>query len=218
MNYKKHFHQYKAIDCIIYSIKSILVNSRGKRFIEVAGTYQHFFAITEEWRVFGRGSGGHGVLGDGNVVTTTEFNQISSLFKYRIVHAYTCCNHSFFQTDEGKILECGSNIEVQLIEEEFVSLSTYLAKETSIQNVKFSIAGWRLTAFFIGNDPLNSPNRRIAYGNMFIFHAIEETNNEAEIEKLKNEIIQLNTQVVQRNWWIKKCFSQFTENKGYKNW
>lgn len=65
--------------------------------------------------------------------------------------------------------------------------------------MKFSIAGWRLTAFFIGNDPLNSPNRRIAYGNMFIFHAIEETNNEAEIEKLKNEIIQLNTQVVQRN-------------------
>lgn len=37
------------------------------------------------------------------------FTEISSLKKYKIFAAYAGVHHSFFQTNEGEVLECGSN-------------------------------------------------------------------------------------------------------------
>ena len=83
----------------------------------LSGTNEHCLAINKEGRVFGRGSNDHGQLGLGEEAdSVSSFTEISSLEGYEIRAAYAGGCHSLFETKEGKILSCGSNICGQLLQ------------------------------------------------------------------------------------------------------
>lgn len=91
------------------------------------------------------------------------FTEILSLRGYEIRAAYAGCTHSLFETREGKILSCGSNLYGQLLLSNGPGGNVYLPIETAItEGASFCIAGEYISSVFIGNrPPLNTPNMRI---------------------------------------------------------
>lgn len=75
--------------------------------------------------------------------------------------------HSLFESQDGKVLSCGTNQHGELLlnseindnpELEYV----YLPVETTIKDgATFCIAGSRLSVVFIGDPPQNMTNRRV---------------------------------------------------------
>lgn len=136
---------------------------KGKECICVSGTSEHCFAVTKEGKVFVRGSNERGQIGLGeNVEKVSSFTEIPFLSEYEIRAAYAGCNHSLFETKEGKLLSCGANYYGQLLLRCGPGDDVYLPTETTITSgAEFCIAGWGLTAVFIGTPPPNTPNMRI---------------------------------------------------------
>lgn len=77
--------------------------------------------------------------------------------------AYASWSHSLFQTEEGKILACGSNLAGELLGNNLSSKCYYLPIETVInEGATFCFAGKGITGVFISCDPSMSPNRTIS--------------------------------------------------------
>ena len=135
----------------------------GHEIVCLSGTSQHFLAVSNDGRVFGRGSNKNGQLGLGEETeSVSSFTEISSLFKYEITSAYAGDRHSLFVTSEGKILSCGNNEFGQLLLSSGPSEKIYLPTETTItKDAEFCIAGGYTSVVFIGSIPPNTPNMRI---------------------------------------------------------
>lgn len=142
---------------------TLVESLEGKKITEVSGTNLHCFAVSDDGRVFGCGSNYNGKLGIGETPTKVDdFVPISLLIKYKIIHAYAGQSHSLFQTDEGKVLACGPNKHGQLFSKKPSTEIVYYPTETEItKNATFCIAGYLVSAVFIGCDPVNSPNRPV---------------------------------------------------------
>lgn len=141
---------------------SVVKELEGIKIVDVCGTSFHCFAISDDGRVFGRGSNETGELGIGEAAPEFgQFTQIKTLSEYKIVAAYAS-DHSLFQTDDGRILACGSNRCGELIGSQPTKMCFYSPVETGVdRGATFCVAGWEISAVFIGCDPLRSPNRRI---------------------------------------------------------
>ncbi|KAK8883622.1 hypothetical protein M9Y10_042717 [Tritrichomonas musculus] len=88
----------------------------GTKINEISGTQDHFFAISSEGKVFGRGSNHSYKLGmPGSTYSVDKFTLIESLSKYQIVEASSGAYDSLFITSEGKILGCGWNCYGELM-------------------------------------------------------------------------------------------------------
>ena len=115
----------------------------GQEIVWVSGTNEHFLAVSREGRVFGRGSNSYGQLGLGQQTSSiSSFTEISSLKGHKIRAAYAGCDHSLFETREGKILACGYNYLGSLLLSSDTNEKVYSPKETTItESATFCIAG-----------------------------------------------------------------------------
>lgn len=96
-----------------------------------------------------------------------EFEKNILFYNYKIIAVYDGCDYSMFQTDEGKIISCGSNNCGKLlinnqqtkvdIEKASSPMETVITKDA-----KFCITGSKKSFVFVGIDPLMSPNRKIS--------------------------------------------------------
>lgn len=141
---------------------------RGIKIVHVSGTYDHCLAVSEDGRVFGRGSNHRGKLGIGRPIKRVDkFVEITSLKGHKIKCAYAGSTHSLFQSIDGQIFACGSNEYGELLigTEEKV-MKVYEPIETTIKNdATFCIAGAGISAIFVGCEPPpNIPNRRVEEG------------------------------------------------------
>ena len=137
---------------------------QDEEIVFISGTREHFFAVSKNGRVFGRGSNEFGRLGLGEGINSCLlFTEISALRKYEIKAAYAGCWHSLFETTDGKVLSCGSNSYGELLLSSGPGENVYLPSETTITGgATFCIAGGYLSAVFIGGEPPpNMPNKRI---------------------------------------------------------
>lgn len=122
----------------------------------VSGTFEHCLAVSDNGRVFGRGSNECGELG---TESDWSFTEISSFSNYRIRAAYAGYNHSLFETQDGKILSCGNNFNGQLLFNNGSGGKSL--RETDINGASFCIAGYNISHVFIGGSPPNTPGKRI---------------------------------------------------------
>lgn len=136
----------------------------GKEIVSLSGTEDHCLAVSKEGRVYALGSNKNGQLGLGErTESVSSFTLILSLGGQQIRAAYAGNNHSLFETQEGKILSCGSNTSGQLLLDrgpcfEIVYSPT---KSTITSGATFCIAGLANSIVFIGCPPPNTPNKRI---------------------------------------------------------
>lgn len=140
----------------VESLENVKIN-------EISGTSNHCFAITEEGKVYGCGSNYFGELCVAQETNNIyNFEEIVALKKFDIKSAYAGFIHSLFITKDGKLLACGSNENGDLLCNEPSKESVYYPHETEInENAEFCVAGKSVSAVFIGNDPIKSPNRKI---------------------------------------------------------
>ena len=88
----------------------------GQKVVWLSGSRDHCLAVSSEGRVFGRGSNSHGELGfEKGRSEVPSFTEISSLSGQEIRAAYAGCNHSLFETREGKVLGRGYNCYGELL-------------------------------------------------------------------------------------------------------
>lgn len=135
---------------------------RMTKIVDICGTWNHCFVVSEEGKVFGNGSNEFGQLGlELKTREISEFTEIKSLSKYKIKTAYAGYDHSIFHTSDGKILACGSNHYKQFPNDVTTKLC-FIPIELQIKkNVTFCIAGGNLSVLFIGDVPANCPNLKI---------------------------------------------------------
>ena len=135
----------------------------GQKINEISGTQYHFFAISSEGKVFGRGSNSFCKLGmQGSINNVDKFKLVESLNKYQIVEASAGTSDSLFITSEGKILGCGWNGHGELMLKD-VKRNVYPPEETEItKGATFCISGSITSVVFVGVEPpRNTPNRKI---------------------------------------------------------
>lgn len=125
--------------------------------VSISGVYKHCFALSEDGKVFVYGDGSFGRVGLGEGINTSEFKEITSLNRYRIVAAYAGVFHSLFQTQERKIIACG---ELRLSEDKN-ERHLYEPVETAITNASYCIAGEKTTGIFTNYIPPMNPNKPI---------------------------------------------------------
>lgn len=135
--------------------------------VNISGTFNHCLVVSNDGRVFGRGSNKCGKLGIGKEIEeVNEFVQIEALKSVKICQAFAGKFHSLFLTDDGKVLACGSNDFGHLFcNDGITEYSVFSPIETEIkENAKFCVAGDSLSAVFVNCDPpKNCPNRNIEY-------------------------------------------------------
>ena len=143
---------------------SIVSELSDQRIVCVSGKYEHFLAVSKEGHVFGRGINENGEIGLGErTQSASSFTEILSLEGYKIRAAYAGCNHSLFETQEGKILSCGYNKFSQLLFSSNTGNYVYSPRETTINGgAVFCIAGDNISIALIGSSPPPyTPNMRI---------------------------------------------------------
>ena len=131
---------------------------------DISGTFEHFLAITNDNRVFGRGRNGFCRLGfPESIENVNEFEVIESLSKYNVVEAMAGYFDSMFITAEGQILGCGWNPFGELMLKRKKS-NVYPPEETSITSGgTFCISAIHASVAFVDvKPPPNTPNRKIA--------------------------------------------------------
>lgn len=135
---------------------------QGKEITNISGVYDHYFAVTKDGRVFGRGKNNSGQLGLSRSTKEFEkFTEISSLSNHKIKAAYAGAITSLFQTYKGRILACGDNDCGQLFLDKASTGGVDSPVETLITSgCLFCIAGTS-SAAFINCSPVNGPNRKI---------------------------------------------------------
>ncbi|KAK8883703.1 hypothetical protein M9Y10_042801 [Tritrichomonas musculus] len=164
-----------------------------KEIIEVSGINEHFLAVCKDGKVLARGSNNYCQLGLGEGQSeASEFTEIKSLSKHKIISASAGFYHSLFITLEGKVLACGYNNFGELL----IYTPTpkvYLPIETTITSgASFCIAGCNISLVFVDCEaPSNTPNRSIVW---------EEKNEAAnsstdEVSRLKEEDSKLKEKV-----------------------
>ncbi|KAK8840455.1 hypothetical protein M9Y10_030660 [Tritrichomonas musculus] len=174
----------------------------GIKMKEVVGSYLHCFAVTEDGRVFGRGSNERGKLGIGRgIEKVDEFREISSFGIEKIRHAYAGMNHSLFETFDGKILSCGDNRSGQLIGLELSNDPVYSPSDTGIkEKVCFCVAGGDSSSVFLNHDPLKSPNRQILIEKVpTILRSVPDSDSNSELTRLREENMRLRLKVNELN-------------------
>lgn len=160
-------HNEKAIS-VACCCQSILALSKTGRVYLASLSWDkvHFFAVTNEGQVFGRGENQFGQLGIGKKTECEDkFIEITALKGKKISHAYAGYDHSLFQAEDGQILSCGKNNFGQLLLENGPSKDCdYTPVETSVKSgAKFCIAGNCLSVVFVdSNPPPNTPNMKIS--------------------------------------------------------
>lgn len=139
---------------------------KGIKFTHISGTFEHCLAVSEDGRVFGIGSNCNGVLGLGSKLKKADkFREIKGLSNQKIKAAFAGFDESLFITENGKILSCGNNYCGQLLSAGHLGQeSVFTPKETIIkEGATFCIAGYGLSAVFVGLDPPPySPNKIIS--------------------------------------------------------
>ena len=113
---------------------SIVEELAGEEIVCISGMYNHFLAVSKEGRVFGCGSNANGRLSLGKETkSVSSFTEILTLGGYQIRSAYAGYSHSLFETCEGQILSCGSNVSGQLLINKCPSDDVYSPTETTIR-------------------------------------------------------------------------------------
>lgn len=143
---------------------SIVKELIGHEIINLSGTNCHCLAVSRNGTVFGCGSNDNGRMGfEARFNNLPVFTEIFTLNQYKIRAAYAGCLHSLFETSDGQILSCGCNENGQFFLKNKFSKDVYLPNETKIiEGATFCVAGYRLSAVFIGiNPPPNMPNMKI---------------------------------------------------------
>ena len=110
---------------------------------EISGTHEHFLAITNDGRVFARGSNEFNKLGfPESIENVNEFKVIESLRKYNVVEASAGYFDSMFITAEGQILGCGWNDSGELMLKSGNKEEVYPPEETKVTSgATFCISG-----------------------------------------------------------------------------
>lgn len=124
---------------------------KGIKIVDISGKYNHAFAVTEDGKVFGRGSNKFGELGIGKGQDFFDkFTEIASLYQYRIIASYAGGSHSLFKTFNGAIVACGNHSCGQLPLDTGPRKEPYfLPVETTIkEGATFCIAGECITIIF----------------------------------------------------------------------
>lgn len=133
------------------------------KIIQISGTFNHFFAISTDGVTYARGRNSAGCLGTGRgIEKAKQFTQVTSLLNCKIKSAYAGCDHSLFQTEEGKILACGDDCYGEIpLNEDPTEDDIFLPIDTNIKSgSSFSIAGEHLTISFVNcKVPPNIPNK-----------------------------------------------------------
>ena len=136
----------------------------GKKINEISGTCDHFFAISEDCQVFGRGDNEGCKLGlPSDIEEVEEFTLIESLSKYHVIEASAGTVDSLFRTREGQILGCGWNDSGELMLKSGNKEEVYPPEETKVTSgATFCISGAGSSVVFVGVEPPpNSPNMKI---------------------------------------------------------
>lgn len=134
---------------------------KGIEIICISGINEHCLAVSKDGKVFCRGYNNFGQLGLGkDIQKLTEFKEIQSLSKYKIVAAYAGSFHSLFQTEDGRILACGYNRAGELLMAP-CDYNIYEPILTNVSNASFFIAGNCSTGIFKNYIPPFCPNKRI---------------------------------------------------------
>ena len=132
------------------------------KVIQISGNIFHLLVLTEEGRVFAIGDNLSGQLGIGNKNNVTKFTEIASLNKYNIKNVYAKINQSFFQTEKGKVLACGSNSMNRCLINESENQDFLEPTETKIKkDAMFCVPGDIRSIFLVGFDAEKSPNRQV---------------------------------------------------------
>ena len=138
----------------------------GIKIKEISGTYRHFFAVSEDGQVFGRGNNYSKRLGKpSDIKELKEFQIIESVDKFHVVEAFAGIVDSFFKTSEGPVLGCGSNGYNKLMLKDEKRTNVYPPAETTItRDATFCILGDGKSVVFLGVEPPpNTPNRKISF-------------------------------------------------------
>lgn len=82
----------RVFECRLEAIKKSfteVVELSGIKIKGISGTHEHFFAVSEDGRVFGRGSNEFNRLGiPSDIKELNEFEVIKSMNKYHVVEAF----------------------------------------------------------------------------------------------------------------------------------
>ena len=134
---------------------SEVVELSGIKINEISGTSKHFFAVSEDGRVFGRGDNLYNRLGiPSDIKQLSKFELIESMNKYHVVEAFAGVWDSFFKTSEGKIFGCGWNCYRELMLKDSYIFNVYPPAETTItRDVTFCILGNCKSVVFLGVEP-----------------------------------------------------------------
>ena len=139
----------------------------GYEIVWVSAASTYCLAVSKDGSVFEFGFYLSGQFNkEKGAKSTKSFTKISSLSGYKIRAAYSEDFYTLFETQEGKILSCGSNKNGQLLlssgpSEEKVLLPT----ETTITGgATFCVTGLCTSVVFVGGDPPpNMPNLPVKY-------------------------------------------------------
>lgn len=133
-----------------------------KKINEISGTHDHFLAVTENGKVFGRGNNEYQKIGmPFDIKFISKFTCIDSLQKYHVVEAFAGAANSLFKTKYGEIIACGSNFYQQI--EMGNSDDIYPPKKMQLSgDGKFCISGDFISIVLVDVEPPpNTPNRKI---------------------------------------------------------
>ncbi|KAK8841631.1 hypothetical protein M9Y10_027256 [Tritrichomonas musculus] len=135
-----------------------------KKINEISGTHDHFLAVTENGKVFGRGNNEYQKIGmPFDIKFISKFTCIDSLQKYHVVEAFAGAANSLFKTKYGEIIACGSNFYQQI--EMGNSDDIYPPKKMQLSgDGKFCISGDFISIVLVDVEPPpNTPNMKITY-------------------------------------------------------
>lgn len=171
-----------------------VVELQGINIIGISGSWRHCTAVSDDGRVFVRGSNKYGRLGLGTEVVSKDvekverFLEIESLKNKEIVAAYAGYNHTLFQTKQGALLACGYCNFDQLMIGKTKNQSFYSPVDTLIkEKASFCIAGSCLSCAFIDcKPPPFGPNRRV-----IIKDNVPPAVNASDLALLRNQVLQM---------------------------
>lgn len=141
-----------------------VVELRGKKFVQISGTCQHCFAVTNTGRVYGIGSNEFGQLGLGNKAPklVQKFTILDTIKQHKIKAAAAGVNHSLFLNEEGKVIACGKNDRGQLFIGDLSQDCYHYPVETTIKGgCVYIIAGGFISLACMYGRPPNCPNMPI---------------------------------------------------------